>query len=256
MTLRLLSYNIRFGGRGREAALAQVIRTVEPDIVLFQEATDPKVIEGLAEATEMPHWGAQRASSTGFISRRTVASHQWHHPRGSKHSFLEVHLERSNIHLFDLHLSSQFSKWSERQRAREIRALLEAIKDHKEGFHVLVGDFNTLAPGELLEVWRMPTWIQALIWISGREIQRETIQVVLDAGYTDGYRHLHPQGGFTFPVWNPHLRLDYLFLPAAFADCLKECQVIQEPEAVRLASDHYPLLALLDVKIEELEKAL
>jgi endonuclease/exonuclease/phosphatase family metal-dependent hydrolase len=112
VTLRLLSYNIRFGGRGREEALAQVIRAVEPDIVLFQEATDPRVIEQLAERTGMPHWAAQRRSSTGFISRRAVAHHQWYHPAGSKHSFLEVRLERSNIHLFDLHLSSQFSRWS------------------------------------------------------------------------------------------------------------------------------------------------
>ena len=38
----------------------------------------------------------------------------------------------------------------------------------------------------------MPAWIRALIWISGRKLQRETIQLMLDAGYGDGYRMLHP----------------------------------------------------------------
>ena len=41
MTLRLLSYNIRFGGRGREQALAETIVAAAPDLVVFQEATDP-----------------------------------------------------------------------------------------------------------------------------------------------------------------------------------------------------------------------
>ncbi len=39
---------------------------------------------------------------------------------------------------------------------------------------------------------KLPAWIRALIWISGRKLQRETIQFVLDAGYVDGYRTLHP----------------------------------------------------------------
>lgn len=56
---------------------------------------------------------------------------------------------------------------------------------HQHGFHVLVGDFTALAPGERLEPWRMLAWIQALIWVSGRDIARDTIQLMLDAGYVD-----------------------------------------------------------------------
>ena len=44
MTLKLLSYNIRFGGRGREEALAETIVAAAPDLVVFQEAIDPAVI--------------------------------------------------------------------------------------------------------------------------------------------------------------------------------------------------------------------
>ncbi len=46
--LRLLSYNIRYGGAGREAALAAVIRAAAPDLVVLQEATNPQVVERLA----------------------------------------------------------------------------------------------------------------------------------------------------------------------------------------------------------------
>lgn len=248
MNLKLLSYNIRFGGRGREARLAEVIRTISPDLVIFQEATDPVVIERLAGATDSPYWSAQRSHSIAYISRIKIAYHEWHYPAGAKHSFLEVVPEGSETRIFGLHLSARFSKWDERQRAREIRNLLKGIERHQSGFHVLVGDFNTLAPGEVMELQRMPAWIRALVWISGRDLQRETIQVMLDAGYADGYRRLHPDiKGYTFPTWDPHVRLDYVFVPSSFAARLKSCEVVTEAPGVTHASDHLPLLADLDL---------
>ena len=247
MIVKLLSYNIRFGGHGREAELVEVIRTVAPDIVVFQEAIDPQVIERLATAAALPIWAARRKHSIGYISRLNVAHHEWHYPAGAKHSFLEIVLEGSETRIFGLHLSAIFSKWSERRRAREIRSLLKGIERYQEGFHVLVGDFNTLAPGEILDVRRMPTWIRALIWLSGRDIQRETIKIMGEAEYVDGYRKLHADvKGYTFPTWDPHLRLDYVFLPERFASRLQSCEVIDRLAKVQAASDHFPLLSELE----------
>ncbi|HEY6189430.1 MAG TPA: endonuclease/exonuclease/phosphatase family protein [Pyrinomonadaceae bacterium] len=248
MILKLMSYNIRFGGRGREALMAEVIGAVSPDIVVFQEASDPRVIETLAHATGMTRWAARAAHSIGYISRLDVAHHEWHHPARAKHSFLEIQLAGTEARIFGLHLRARFSKWSERRRVLEIQALLEGIRRHQEGFHVLVGDFNTLAPGELLDTRRMPAWIRALVWISGRDIRRDTIQIMLDAKYLDGYRFLHPEDkGYSFPTWDAHVRLDYLFLPARYADRLKLCEVIREPDVASRASDHFPLLAHLEI---------
>jgi endonuclease/exonuclease/phosphatase family metal-dependent hydrolase len=247
VTFRLLSYNIRFGGRGREQALAETIVAAAPDLVVFQEATDPAVIERLAEATNFPFWAARRNHSIGFLSREEVDYHEWHYPAGARHSFLEIVPRGAGARIFGLHLSARFSKWDERRRTREIRSLLDGIKRHQNGFHVLVGDFNTLAPGEVLELHRLPAWIRALIWISGRKLQRETIQLMLDAGYGDGFRMLHAADkGYTFPTWDPHVRLDYVFVPGAFVDRLAKCEVIVEPkERIRAASDHCPLVAEL-----------
>jgi endonuclease/exonuclease/phosphatase family metal-dependent hydrolase len=247
VTLRLLSYNIRFGGLGREQALAETIVAAAPDLVVFQEATRPEVIEKLAEATKFPFWAARRNHSIGFLSRQQVDYHEWHYPAGARHSFLEIIPAGGKARIFGLHLSARFSKWDERRRAREIRSLLDGIKRHQNGFHILVGDFNTLAPGEALNVHQMPAWLRALIWISGRKLQRETIQLMLDAGYDDGFRMLNPEEkGYTFPTWEPHVRLDYVFIPGAFADRLVACAVITEPkERIKAASDHCPLLAEL-----------
>ena len=239
MTLRLLSYNIRFGGTGREAPLAEVIRAAEPDLVVFQEASDPRVISRLAEATGLGVWGAQPRYSTGFMSRVPIAHYMWHHPPATRHAFLEIVLAGDAGRVFGLHLSARFSKWSERQRRREIGLLLEGIREHQNGFHVIVGDFNALAPGERLEAWRMPRWIQALIWVSGRDIARDTIQAMLDAGYVDAYRTLHPGDlGHTFPTWGRHVRLDYVFTPSRFASRVLSCDVGTEFAAAPAASDH------------------
>ena len=48
--------------------------------------------------------------------------------------------------------------------------------------------------------------------------------------------------GLTFPTWDPHVRLDYAFVPAASADRLKSCRVVVEPGGLRDASDHLPLV--------------
>jgi len=245
--VKLLSYNIRFGGRRRESEITEVIRAAAPDIVVFQEATDPDVIKHLSTATGLPFWAARREHSIGYISRLETSHHEWHYPGGAKHPFLEIVIKGSEARIFGLHLSSMFSKWGERRRVKEIRALLQGIERHQHGFHVLVGDFNTLAVGETLEVRRMPAWIRGLVWLSGRDIQRETIQILRDADYLDAYRSLHPNDkGYTFPVWDPHLRLDYVFVPEVFAERLVECEVFAGLPIATTASDHFPLLAKLD----------
>ncbi|HWN11724.1 MAG TPA: endonuclease/exonuclease/phosphatase family protein [Pyrinomonadaceae bacterium] len=246
MILKLLSYNIRFGGLKRERELAEVIRAVAPDLVVFQEATDTEVIRRLAGDTGLAHWAARGRHSIGYISRLEIAHHEWHYPAGAKHSFLEIVVSGSETRIFGLHLSSMFSKWAERQRVREITSLLKGIERYQSGFHVLVGDFNTLAMGEVLDVRRMPAWIRGVVWLSGRDIQRATIQLMRDSGYADGFRHLHPaETGYTFPVWDPHLRLDYVFVPNGFTERLLHCEVIR-PEVAIKASDHFPVLAHLD----------
>ena len=248
MMLKLLSYNIRFGGQNRGGKIAEVVKFVSPDIVIFQEAYTPRVIEQVAAENNMKIWASREAHSIAFASKIEIANYQWHYPPGSTHSFLEIVLADNHTRIFGLHLKPRFSKWSEAQRAREIRALLDGIKHYEEGFHILVGDFNTLAPGERFNLPKMPLWIRALIWISGRDIKRESVQILLDAGYVDGFRYLYPNDiGHTFPVWDTHVRLDYVFLPARYKENLKLIEIVKQPEIVKTASDHFPLLAEIQI---------
>lgn len=245
--LRLLSYNIRRGGVGREDAIRATISACSPDLVVFQEATDPSVIERLARETAMPHCGALPRYSLGFMSRTRMAHIEWHRPRVSRHAFLELVPEQANVRIFGVHLSAVFAAVTEHRRVFELRALLRSIRQHQHGVHALVGDFNTVAPGELLDHAALPRRVRAAMWVSGGRIRWRTVQVVRNAGYVDAFRLLHPNDpGLTLPASHPTVRLDYLFLPAAHASRVASCEVVRSDTA-RVASDHLPLLATLDV---------
>jgi endonuclease/exonuclease/phosphatase family metal-dependent hydrolase len=243
---RLLTYNIKHGGRGRADRLSDVIAACRPDVVVLQEATAPQIVEQIAVRTGMAQWGSNPRDSLGFMSRAKVAHVEWHHPRFSRHAFLEIVPAERNVRIFGVHLSAVHAAWTERRRTFELRALLASISRHQSGFHVLTGDFNTIAPGDVLDIRKLPQRLRALVWLSGGQIRWRTIQLVLDAGYVDAYRARHPgEPGYTFPTWGPHVRLDYLFVPAGYLERIRSCEIVQQ-ETVAAASDHLPLLSELD----------
>ena len=247
MTFKLLSYNVRYGGGGREPQLAAVIREADPDLVVLQEATDTRVVERLSEETGLNIRAAHRGNSIAYLGRVPVKRHEWHRPRGSRRHFMEIELEGSNLVVFGIHLSAVHSFWTERRRMRELRSLLAWVEARQHGFHVMVGDFNTLAPGELLDAQKLPPRLRALVWLSGGRVRYQTIQNLLAAGYTDTFRRLHPEEvGYTFPTWDPHVRLDFVFTPKQYEGRVTDCRVLTDNPKVREASDHFPLLATLE----------
>jgi exodeoxyribonuclease-3 len=245
--IRFLSYNIRRGGAGREDALEAVIRPCAPDVVIFQEASAPDVIQALAVRCAMPFWAAQPKLSLGFMSRLPIEHCEWHRPRFSRHAFLELQPEGVPLRLFGVHLSAVFAAWTERRRVVELRSLLASIRRHQHGAHALVGDFNTVTPGELLDFAALPQKVRATVWLSGGRIRWRTIEVVREAGYVDAFRALHPDdAGLTLPTSAPQVRLDYLFVPKAQLPAVVRCEVIRTPEAQQ-ASDHFPLVCEIQV---------
>jgi exodeoxyribonuclease-3 len=253
--VRFLTYNIREGGVGRAEQIAEVVSEAKADFVALQEARDPATVERIAKLADYPSFGSQSGHSTGFLSRVPVLDFCWRHPPRTRHALLEVSLVDGMPRVFVLHLRAWFSRWSEQQRARELGGLLEGIRqqllreENAFAFHVLAGDFNALAPGEHFDPSPMPAWIRGMVWLSGRDIARSTIEMMRADGYVDAWRTVHPDSaqdpGYTFPVWHPHVRLDYVFTPAAYSSQIRSCEVRRQPDAVRTASDHFPLLVEL-----------
>ena len=219
-----------------------MIRDSGADLVVLQEAVNQAAVAKIAELADLAHFMSAAGRSLAFISRAPVAHYEWHKPRRSRHAFLEIVPVPDGCRIFGVHLSAVHAAWTEQRRVFELRALLGSIARHQHGFHLLLGDFNTLAPGEVLDAALLPTRLRMLVWLSGGRIRWRTIKRILDAGYVDGFRHLNPDvPGFTFPVWNPHLRLDYAFVPSGFANRFRQCVVVTSDDAKR-ASDHFPIL--------------
>lgn len=249
MMFRLLTYNIQHGGGDRIASIAKVINACSPDLVLLQEATNPGNVERLAEATGMTDFRAFQKQSLGFMSRVKVASSQWIRPRISRHAFVEVVPAGERFRVFGVHLSAVHAAWTEQRRVFELRALLRSIDQHRDRFHVLAGDFNTVAPGDQFSVGQLPMRYRPLMWLSGGSVRWRTIQTVLDAGYVDAFKTLHPQDpGLTLPSGDPHIRLDYVFVPKVDTGRVQSCAVVRDPIAAG-ASDHLPVVT--DLRLDD-----
>jgi len=84
--------------------------------------------------------------------------------------------------------------------------------------------------------------------VLGRAIERWTVPKVLEAGYTDCFRHLHPRAhGYTCATWMPAARIDYVFASPAAVPRLITCDVVtgrgRAGREVATASDHFPVVA-------------
>jgi exodeoxyribonuclease III len=246
-TLRILSYNILKGGVGRESLIGGVISAQQPDIVVLQEAYRPEVVQQLAATCGFEHFAASPGHSVAFMSRIGIAGHAWRRIRWGRRAYLEI-VTATDFRIYGVHLSAVHSNLTERRRAYELRTLLKSVERHQHGLHVVTGDFNTLAPGERLDMNKLPPRLRALAWVTGKSIRWITIRMMLEAGYVDGYRKFHGDEGYTFATWDPHVRLDYAFLPEPFKGHLQRCEVVRDFPELKQASDHFPLVCEIATK--------
>jgi endonuclease/exonuclease/phosphatase family metal-dependent hydrolase len=156
VSLRVVSYNIRLSGSGREKAIGSVINFCEPDLVILEEATRPDVVHRLASDCGMKVWGAVHGDSLAFLSRVDLMDYKWHQVRFARRRYLEIVLPGSSSRIFGVHLSAIHSNVTERRRMYELKSVLAGIAEHQDGMHVVTGDFNTLAPGEQLDLRKLP----------------------------------------------------------------------------------------------------
>lgn len=273
----LMTYNIWLGGAGRMDAITSVVRAVNPDLLGIQEADDEVAIARMAAALGMDyaHGKANTIHHVALLSRFPivrVANHP--HPGILRKTMLEVHVRLPNgapLTLYVAHLNAFATYAGERRRVRELDAMLGTIAPHAREPHLLFGDCNALAPGDPVVLRRVTAHITNRViraevghirtrhtltfgavldhgisrgWLEAeRLLPRHAVRRVLAEGYTDCFRHMHPDDpGYTFPAPEPALRLDYIFAPPTMQGRLRSCAVVDLP-ATAVASDHRPLVA-------------
>ncbi len=321
-SLRVVTYNILLGGARREAHITAVLRRLHADVIALQEVSNPKFAEQLARDLGMRLVVGAASDGTGIniavLSR--LAVRRWHnytHRGRMLRSHLETVLATGGtdvpeLRLHTVHLAARFGERNkgEARRRRELDALLGDIGDSSHAPHLIVGDFNALAPGDTVEATaffkrmaelrrarllvRQPNglvttrpmdsageadeaWLRAGVdpgldvgipalpfvvypltallprhatvdRLLGRTIERWTVTRMLDAGYVDCFRRVHPRAsGYTCATWMPAARIDYVFANPIMAPRLRRCEVVggrrwPDREAT-IASDHHPLVA-------------
>jgi exodeoxyribonuclease-3 len=248
--MRLLTYNILKGGQEREAQIVDVIRSVAPDVVVVQEVLDVDHFRQIAGALGMSPYLAKSQGRlplrVGLLSWLPVLDFRTLRLWPVWPGCLQVTVQLANgrsLTVFGVHLAAYYPWFLEWWRTHQVRALLRYIRRTAPGWHLLAGDFNTIAPGDRASLARAPLWVKAQAWSQLGYVPRWSLGPLLDAGYVDCFRELNPnEDGFTLPSVDPQVRLDYVFAAPSLTEVLHECRVITSPKAVTVASDHLPVL--------------
>lgn len=210
---RILSYNILVGATRRVDQLTRMLKPAHPDIVGLVEANNPHVVDELARRLDMQAVMSARGKHSqdwqvALLTRLPVIYSKTHTHRGVlAKPVLEVCVEEADgqpLTVFVTHLSAAFSKKraGDNIRRREIQETLNIMSSRKGTPHLLMGDFNSLAPGDPFQASNLLRYI-----------------VNMDKKYRKDPTSIlgHPFLNFVVPsslrVFNPLLRLIPIFKP-------------------------------------------
>jgi len=246
--LRIVSYNILYGGQDRLDRIASVLRALEADVVGLQEANEPANVERLAGQLGMARFVARSRNSpfhVALMSRFPIENaenlcdrcpHIW---RSALRATVAV--PGAPLRVIVLHLAPGMRADREAVRQGELDELWPAIHAPEEAGRpaAMMGDFNSTAP------WHPHVSDGIRPAHSGARIPRDVIQRIRDAGWTDAVHRARPDDGtHSVSVASPTTRVDFIWLSPALADRLVDARV-EALEIAREASDHYPVRAIL-----------
>lgn len=247
MPLRILSYNILAGGEERLPLISGVIQHQQPDVVALLEARSRPNAEALAHQLGM-NLTLGEAHNTHrdnvvWLSHLPVTRWKNHDLPVLAKTLLEIEIvwEGTPVTLFATHLKAGQDVESERRRVNEMQAILPLLQATSNQFHALVGDLNTVHPQDQPN----PAPYVEVLRRRGQQspnpqFPKAVIPLLLQAGYVDCYRALHP----STPGYTAHraMRIDYIFASLPLAQHLYACDIVAEGDADQ-ASDHFPIWA-------------
>ncbi|MFQ5399951.1 MAG: endonuclease/exonuclease/phosphatase family protein [Anaerolineae bacterium] len=246
--LRVLTYNLEFGGRAQLEAIHTVLAHVNADVVALTEADDPDVVAVLAQRLGVNHIWAEGSGDRHIATLSRFPILDWHiyNQPPLTQAVLETRLDAPSlpITIYNTHFLPYLLLPFEIRRWQAVGKLLAVIQTRQPGPHLIVGDLNAIGPGDRVLQRNNPPRMKRVMALQLRLIFRLALPRLLRARYVDCFRRLHPhEDGFTWWTINPTTRYDYILADAAMAPLLQTCRVVDDVAAVFKASDHFPLLA-------------
>ena len=126
--------------------------------------------------------------------------------------------------------------------------LHQALVEFKnDGVPVVIGgDFNVIP--EDIDCHKPSSWVRDALF---QPESRSRYRALLDLGYTDAFRFLHPGEAGQFTFWdyfrqafehNRGIRIDHFLLSPEVAERLVGCEIDKGPRAQPKPSDHTPIV--------------
>ncbi|HEU0001577.1 MAG TPA: endonuclease/exonuclease/phosphatase family protein [Ktedonobacteraceae bacterium] len=201
---RILTYNILVGGTRRVDQIARMIQAARPDVVGLVEATDPRVVQELAGRLGMNYSMSGQGSHSldwqvALLSRLPITHMQVHtRPGLISKPLLEVGVQEEDgqeLTLFVTHLIASFShsgRGGDSIRRAEAREILRIMAEKKGTPHLLMGDFNSLAPGDALKASRLLRYLVSMDELRRTKPQESVGHPHLDFVVPPSLRFLEP----------------------------------------------------------------
>jgi exodeoxyribonuclease-3 len=253
--MKIASWNIN-SIRARLDHVTGWLKAREPDVLLLQELKGTEFPAAVFK--ELGYESAavtQRAyNGVAILSRHPIESISTTLPGDEADSharFLEMTIE--GIRVINIYLPNGNPVGSDKfayKLAWMDRLHKQMSSWREKDLPVLIGgDFNVIP--EDIDCHKPSSWMHDALF---QPEPRARYRALLDLGYTDAFRSLHPGEGGHFTFWDyfrqsfEHkrgIRIDHFLLSAKLAERLVACEIDKEPRARDKPSDHTPIIVEL-----------
>ncbi len=261
--MRIVTYNIAFGRWEQIDDLHDILADTDADIIALNEADQEDVVIELARRLGLHHVWARGSGDRHIatLSRYPIQSWTIHNRKPLTQAALATTLDYAPLHrepltVYNVHLRPDPFWHAEILRWLAVGRLLGIVRADRPGPHLIVGDFNTYAPGDPVDVATIlrttSPGYRRMLRLQRNRFLRIALQRLLDAGYTDCFRKLHPDDpGYTFMRFQqPVNRMDFILADRRLAPRLRCCSVLDVLPQTAFASDHYPVMAEFETAVE------
>jgi exodeoxyribonuclease-3 len=242
--------------RARLEHVTSWLKINEPDVLLLQELKGLEFPADVFKAMGYDSVAVTQKAYNGVatLSRRpieTVSTSLAGDGTDTHARFLETTID--GVHIANVYLpngnpvgSDNFEyKLSWMDRLQRQMALWRT-----EEIPVMIGgDFNVIP--EDIDCHKPASWMRDALF---QPEPRARYRAMLNSGYTDAFRTLHPGEGGQFTFWdyfrqafqnNRGIRIDHFLLSPKLAERLLRCEIDKGPRGQERPSDHTPIIVEL-----------
>jgi exodeoxyribonuclease-3 len=252
---KVASWNLN-SVRSRLTHVTTWLKAREPDVLLLQELKGTEFPSGAFESLGYESVAVTQKAYNGvaILSRhpmKTIAKTLVGDDSDSHARFLEV--ISKGIRIVNIYLpngnpvgSDKFAyklAWMDRLKRQMILWLKDSVPT------LVGGDFNVIP--EDIDCHKPSSWMHDALF---QPEPRSRYRALLELGYTDAFRSLHPNEVGQFTFWdyfrqafqhNRGIRIDHFLLSPTLADRLEGCEIDKGPRAQEKPSDHTPIIVTL-----------